>query len=446
MKDLVSLTQKWTDHLKKKQKVDVVIVIIHGGAPEDEELAKKVDGLDVIIAGHTHRVYESLEGPKGVILAQAGSFGRFLGRLELVYHKGKVSVKKKAKHHLVLINDDIPVDQEVFKKIEAYKLLISKKVLKDSAYRYDTLIYKNKKIFLTNKIENIKSICEEENTELTKEILEERLGLISNNFQIIYSGNKLDAKIPEKKVFSPKKDTKKIKRKFFDRKKLKRPALGFAVLSIITGMGFGIYATQQMFLSNVQQDNAQAYLEQIYLGEEIKDVDPPAIFSNPLRLFQSDIPVFETLQDFTVIDQSAKIEEFQPEIFGLLEIPDINVNQYVVSGTDELNLQFGPGHYLGTKLPGSGGNVGIAGHRTTYGAPFSRLDLVEIGDEIYLTYGSNKYYYIVDDIEVVDANTGDYVLFNRGDDRLTLTTCHPRYSARQRLVVSGILTRIESGN
>ena len=250
-------------------------------------------------------------------------------------------------------------------------------------------------------IENIKSICEEENTELTKEILEERLGLISNNFQIIYSGNELDAKIGEKKVFSPKKETKKIKRKFFDRKKLKRPALGFAVLSIITGMGFGIYATQQMFLSNVQQDNAQAYLEQIYLGEEIKDVDPPAIFSNPLRLFQSDIPVFETLQDFTVIDQSAKIEEFQPEIFGLLEIPGINVNQYVVSGTDELNLQFGPGHYLGTKLPGSGGNVGIAGHRTTYGAPFSRLDLVEIGDEIYLTYGSNKYHYIVDDLSLI---------------------------------------------
>ena len=156
--------------------------------------------------------------------------------------------------------------------------------------------------------------------------------------------------------------------------------------------------------------------------------------------------VFETLQDFTVIDQSAKIAEFQPEIFGLLEIPDINVNQYVVSGTDELSLQFGPGHYLGTKLPGSGGNVGIAGHRTTYGAPFSRLDLVEIGDEIHLTFGSNKFHYIVDDIEVVDADTGDYVLFNRGDDRLTLTTCHPRYSARQRLVVSGILTRIESGN
>ena len=210
-------------------------------------------------------------------------------------------------------------------------------------------------------------------------------------------------------------------------------------------MGFGIYATQQMFLSNVQQDNAQAYLEKIYLGEDIEQTRPE-IFTNPLRLFQNDIPVFETVQDYFVIDLSDKIEVYQPTIFGKLEIPNINVNQFGVSGTDELSLQFGPGHYIGTKLPGSGGNVGIAGHRTTYGAPFSRLDQVSIGDEIYLTVGLNKYYYMVDDIEVVDANTGDYVLFNRGDDRLTLTTCHPRYSARQRLVVSGILTRIESGN
>ena len=57
---------------------------------------------------------------------------------------------------------------------------------------------------------------------------------------------------------------------------------------------------------------------------------------------------------------------YKRQIFGILEIPDINVNQYVVSGTDDLSLQFGPGHYLGTNLPGSGGNVGIAGHRTTY--------------------------------------------------------------------------------
>ena len=314
-----------------------------------------------------------------------------------------------------------------------------------TAYQEEIQALNNELKYTLVAIENIKIICEKDNTELTKEILEERLSLISQNFQIIYSGEDLAPKLNKESKAVSKNDTKKIKRKFFERKQLKRPALGIAVLSIVIGMGFGIYATQQMFLSNVQQDNAQAYLEKIYLGEDIEQ-SRPEIFTNPLRLFQNDNPVFETLQDYIVIDQIEKIEEYQPTIFGKLEIPNINVNQFVVSGTDELSLQFGPGHYIGTKLPGSGGNVGIAGHRTTYGAPFSRLDQVSIGDEIYLTVGLNKYYYVVDDIEVVDANTGDYVLFNRGDDRLTLTTCHPRYSARQRLVVSGILTRIESGN
>ena len=272
------------------------------------------------------------------------------------------------------------------------------------------------------------------------------MNLISNNFEIVYT--ETDVKVDKKlsKVVIPKKDTKKIKRKFFERKQLRRPALGFAVLSIITGMGFGIYATQQMFLSDVQQDNAQKYLEKIYQGEKIEAIEQPQNILTPLNLFQSDIPVFGMLEEFAVIDQVERIEEFKPTIFGLLEIPEINVNQYVVSGTDELNLQFGPGHYLGTNLPGSGGNVGIAGHRTTYGAPFSKLDLVEIGDEILLTVGSNKYHYIVDEVEIVDAVSGNYVLYNRGDDRITLTTCHPKYSARQRLVVSGILHRIESGN
>ena len=219
-----------------------------------------------------------------------------------------------------------------------------------------------------------------------------------------------------------------------------------AVLSILMGMSFGIYATQQMYLSNIQQDNAQDYLEKLYLGEETINTEKPNNLYKPLRIFQSDNPVFDIFEDFTSIDQSSKIEEYQPSVLGLLEIPNTNISQYVVSGTDDQSLQFGPGHYLGTSLPGSGGNVGIAGHRTTYGAPFSRLDSVQIGDEMYLTVGSNKYHYVVDEIEIVDPVTGDYVLYDRGDDRLTLTTCHPRYSARQRLVVSGFLTKIESGN
>ena len=295
-------------------------------------------------------------------------------------------------------------------------------------------------------VDNIKTICQDEGQDVTQEILEERLSLITKNFEIVYTGSDLVVEEKTSKTEVPKQETKKIKRKFFERKQLRRPALGLAVASIFVGMGFGIYATQQMYLSDIQQDNAQEYLEKIYLGEDIDALEQPENILNPLNIFQSDIPVFDMLQDFTVIDQVQRIEEYKPSVFGLLEIPEINVNQYVVSGTDDLSLQFGPGYYLGTNLPGSGGNVGIAGHRTTYGAPFSQLDLVEIGDEILLTVGSNKYHYKVDEVEIVDAVSGSYVLYNRGDDRITLTTCHPKYSARQRLVVSGILHRIESGN
>ena len=119
------------------------------------------------------------------------------------------------------------------------------------------------------------------------------------------------------------------------------------------------------------------------------------------------------------------------------------MKQYVLAGTNENTLELGPGHYSSTALPGTGGNVGIAGHRTTYGAPFTDLDALQIGDNLLLTVDSKTYHYQVDSIDVVGAVGGEYVLFDRGDDRLTLTTCHPRYSAKERLIVSGILTKIE---
>ena len=295
-------------------------------------------------------------------------------------------------------------------------------------------------------IENIKKICEEKNQVLSKDILEERLGLISKNFQIVYTVENIsnDNKQKVKKV--PKKETKQIKRKFFERKSIKRVSTSFATLFILTGMGFGIFATQQVFLSDVYQKNAQEYLETVFLGEPVEDKPEVLESSNPLRIIQSDNPVFNFFDEFEIINQVVDSQQYEPKVFGLLEIPDIRVKQYIVSGTGENDLQFGPGHYIQTNLPGSGGNVGIAGHRTTYGAPFSRLDQVKIGDEIYLSFGPNKYFYIVDEIQIVNPDEGQYVLYNRGDDRLTLTTCHPKYSARQRLVISGLLTKIENVN
>ena len=139
-------------------------------------------------------------------------------------------------------------------------------------------------------------------------------------------------------------------------------------------------------------------------------------------------------------------DKFMPSVFGYLEIPSINLQQYVVTGTNDESLELGPGHYSNTALPGTGGNVGIAGHRTTYGAPFADLNFIALGDDINLIFGSNKYYYKVDKVEVVEAVGGEYVLYSNGEDRLTLTTCHPKYSAKQRLIVSAILIKIETVN
>jgi len=177
---------------------------------------------------------------------------------------------------------------------------------------------------------------------------------------------------------------------------------------------------------------------QIIFKEESNVINLENIFN--------DIPVFESVQDMLSSSDSEIEDDFKPDVFGYLEISSISLKQYVVAGTSERVLELGPGHYASTALPGTGGNVGIAGHRTTYGAPFANLDQVQIGDELILTVDSNKFHYAVDEVAIVEAIGGEYVLYNRGDDRLTLTTCHPRYSAKQRLVVTGILTKIESVN
>ena len=90
-------------------------------------------------------------------------------------------------------------------------------------------------------------------------------------------------------------------------------------------------------------------------------------------------------------EENIALIDSEPEIFGYLEISSINVKQYVLADTNENTLELGPGHYNNTALPGTGGNVGIAGHRTTYGAPFGDLDALNIGDRILLTVDSKTF-------------------------------------------------------
>jgi sortase A len=121
-----------------------------------------------------------------------------------------------------------------------------------------------------------------------------------------------------------------------------------------------------------------------------------------------------------------------------IRIPKIGVDKIVVEGVDVADLKKGPGHYPGSPLPGQPGNAAIAGHRTTYGAPFNRIDELEQGDEILVTTVQGSFRYEVREQLIVAPDQVD-VLNDFGDARLTLTACHPKYSARQRIVVVATL-------
>jgi sortase A len=126
------------------------------------------------------------------------------------------------------------------------------------------------------------------------------------------------------------------------------------------------------------------------------------------------------------------------EPIGDIRIPVIGINQVVVEGTNTPDLRKGPGHYIGTPLPGQVGNAAIAGHRTTYGHPFYNLDSVKIGDPIVLTTLQGIFVYDATKSFVVspsDTTVVDNVIANQ----LTLTTCNPRFSATTRLVVQATL-------
>ncbi|MDH3678516.1 MAG: class E sortase [Acidimicrobiia bacterium] len=136
------------------------------------------------------------------------------------------------------------------------------------------------------------------------------------------------------------------------------------------------------------------------------------------------------------------------EAIGRITIPAIGVTKTIVQGVERGTLRNGPGHYPSTPMPGQPGNAAIAGHRTTHGAPFFDIDRLQPGDHIDVetidgTFryevqghpdggGVERGHLIVHPSEVA-------VIGDQGDDRLTLTACNPKYSARQRIVVTALL-------
>jgi sortase A len=125
-----------------------------------------------------------------------------------------------------------------------------------------------------------------------------------------------------------------------------------------------------------------------------------------------------------------------------LQIPAIGVSEYVVEGTDLGSLRKGPGHYPETPLPGDRGTTAIAGHRTTYGAPFRRIDQLKRGNVITIDMPDGRFVYRVERTKVVDDQDLS-VLEAAGYQRLVLSACHPLYSAAQRIIAFARLSRRE---
>lgn len=119
---------------------------------------------------------------------------------------------------------------------------------------------------------------------------------------------------------------------------------------------------------------------------------------------------------------------------GRIRMPSIGVSTVLVAGTNGSSLRRGPGHYPGTPLPGATGTVAVAGHRTTYGAPFRRVDRLEAGDRIELRMPYGRFVYRVERTRIVPP-TAVWVTNRVGYDRLILSACHPLYSAAKRIVV-----------
>lgn len=127
-----------------------------------------------------------------------------------------------------------------------------------------------------------------------------------------------------------------------------------------------------------------------------------------------------------------RTDDGQP--LGRIRMRSIDVSSVVVAGTDTSSLRRGPGHYPGTPLPGARGTVAIAGHRTTYGAPFRRLDKLSPGDRVEVSMPYGRFVYAVERRRIVPPSA-TWVTKGVGYDRLVLSACHPLYSAAKRIVV-----------
>ena len=310
--------------------------------------------------------------------------------------------------------------------------------------------------YLTSAVKNISKNAKYLGIDVTEEMLREKLTLMtSNRFSIVFTKKPVEKhrNIPRLIFDLPLKKNRRQRevtttsRSASTQNTGKRSLLPLGVGLLIVGFIILIYSVNQTFFSTSVINDEQNLLENKFQVSELNLSE----IRNQNMMTEQSLDNLEQTDEFqesiisiatkTLTNQAAKAE-FLPDVVGRLTILSANINHYVVFGATNKKLEYGPGYILGTSLPGSGGNFAIAGHRTTYGAPFGNLDRVQVGETIIFQTNTNQYKYKVIDVKIISPED-NYVLENYGDDRITLTTCHPKFSAKQRLVVIGQLEKVE---
>jgi sortase A len=226
---------------------------------------------------------------------------------------------------------------------------------------------------------------------------------------------------------------------------------GLGKTLIATGLLLFGFVAYQLWGTGIETARAQNSLENEF--EELLAGTPPTTASPtptsvddtvPSNSSVDTVPIESTPQD-TVAATAAPdavaaaaalpaVAEGDP--IARIEMPRIGVDKIVVAGVDKDDLKKGPGHYPETPLPGQLGNSAIAGHRTTFGQPFFDVDKLDSGDEIILTTLNGRYVYRVTGQQIVSPS--DYQVIATTDPTqatLTLTSCHPKYTARERIII-----------
>jgi sortase A len=222
-----------------------------------------------------------------------------------------------------------------------------------------------------------------------------------------------------------------------------RRVLGAVGRVLITlGLLLLLFVAYQLWGTGIYEARAQNDLEQQFKEslERSGAATSTTSTTSPTTTTEPDNPTVST----TLAPLAAPPEG---DVVARISIPRIGVDKFVVEGVDVDDLRKGPGHYPTTQIPGHEGNSAIAGHRTTYGAPFGDLDQINPGDEITVVTVQGKFLYKVTEQKVVDPSEVSVLDPSLDPARpghqlatLTLTTCNPKYSASQRLIVHAELS------